>query len=180
MKGWKKRSQKYVLRTRWLSLRKDGYKTPEGKIVDDFYIVERPDFVVIVPETKDGKFVLVKQYRLGIEKNILNFPMGFTEKGEPIRRTARRELIEETGFSGGTITHIGSFLLSPPFIKSTGHVFSIRNISKKRGKGIDDKGEIEKVMIVSGRELEKLIKKKKLPDFVSIGSYLLLKNSRSG
>ena len=68
MKKWKKISFQYLLKTPWLSLRKDKYETPGGEVIDDYYVVERDNFVVIVPKTNDGNYILIKQYRQGPEK----------------------------------------------------------------------------------------------------------------
>ena len=176
MKRWKKISWKYILRTPWLSLRKDTYKTPIGGIINDFYIVERPDFIVIVPQSKDGKYILVKQYRHGLGRSVLNFPMGFVEKNETLQETAKRELAEETKYFSGNLEYIGRLYLSPPFIKCKGHIFLARDISIiEKDKKIDDT-EIEKIIFVDQYEIEELINKKALSDFVSVASYYLVKN----
>jgi len=175
MKQWKKLSQQYVLRSPWLSLRKDKYKTPTEEIINDFYIVERPDFIVIVPQTKDGKFILAKQYRHGIEKSILNFPMGFIDKNESPQETARKELSEETGFSGGKLEYVGKLFLSPPFIKSIGHIFGVHGVSHVSQNEETDGIEVERVELVDTNKIETLIDKGELSDFVSVASYFLVK-----
>lgn len=177
MKKWKKLSQQYLLKTKWLSLRKDGYETPEGKIIDDFYIVERPDFVIVVPIDIEGRFFLVRQYRHGVEKTILNFPMGFLDNGEEPIKGAIRELAEEVGFSSKNVERLGDFLLAPPFTKITAHVFLASGLKQREKKlHTKDPGEIEEVVMVSGKELEHLIKTKEVVDLPSICAYLLAKN----
>jgi ADP-ribose pyrophosphatase len=59
MKGWQRLSAQYILKSRWLSIRVQAYRDSTGKVVDDFYIAERPDFVVVVPQTPEGKLILV-------------------------------------------------------------------------------------------------------------------------
>ncbi len=176
MGKWKKKSAEYILQSPWLSVRKDAYETPEGKIIDNFYIVERPDFVMIVPQTEDKKFILVRQYRHGVEDIILNFPMGFIIKGEKPKATAERELFEETGFSGGHIEPLGNFLLAPPFTKTTVYAFMAMGLKENNEvKNFADIEEIDKVVSVSEKELEDLIEKSKLCDLSSVCAYLLMK-----
>lgn len=176
MKNWKKLSHEYLLKTKWLSLRKDSYETPEGKIIDDFYIVERPNVVVIVPQTSEGKFVLVRQYRHGIEEIVLNFPMGFIDSGEEPRSAAKRELFEETGFHADTIKFLGKFFLTPSFTKISAHIFSAENLSaQETNHEKSDTDEISEIVFVSRLELEDLIAREKFSGLTSICAYLLTK-----
>lgn len=175
---WKKVSETYLTQTPWLSLRKDGYKTDEVS-ASDYYIVERPDYVVIVPQTKDKKFLLVRQYRHGVQKNILNFPMGFIDQREKTEQAATRELVEEIGVSEKNIKikFISSFFLAPGFLPTEGHVFFAQDvIVERKTKALDCNEHIRGVEKVSARQLEELIKKRILTDLSSIGAYLLVKN----
>ncbi len=180
MKNWKKLSSEYVFRSRWMSLRKDAYKTPKKETIPDFYIVERPDFVVIVPQTKKGKLILVQQYRHGVEKLLLNFPMGYINPKEKPKNAALRELSEETGLVVQDVRLLGSFFLSPPFMKTKGYIFSAVNISvpsenSKVSSMKFDKQEIKKVISLSQPEIEKRIHSGEICDFTSVCSYLLFK-----
>ncbi len=61
--------------------------------------MEKPDAVIIIPITKDGKLVLIKNYRVPIERYCIEFPAGLLDqKGENREDAARRELLEETGY----------------------------------------------------------------------------------
>lgn len=178
-KNWKKVSEKYVVKTPWLAFRKDGYKIASGSI-DYYYIVERPDYVVIVPQTADKKFMLVRQYRHGVQNTILNFPMGFINDREKPKQAALRELIEETGLLAKQIKPIGSFLLAPPFLRTRGYVFLAKDITvKNKVKMPEHKEHIKSVKIVNARQLENLIKKGELADASSVVAYFLTKNSYS-
>jgi len=177
--NWKKVSEKYVVKTPWLALRKDGYKIA-NRSVGDYYIVERPDYVVIVPQTTDKKFVLVRQYRHGVQGTILNFPMGFIDNHEKPQQAALRELIEETGSLAKHIKLIGSFLLAPAFLETKGYVFLAKNITvNNRVKALEPDEHIKSIEIVSARQLEDLIKKRRLTDVSSVVAYLLTKNNYS-
>lgn len=175
MKKWEKISSQYLLKTPWLSLRKDVYRTPEGKTINDYYIVERDNFVVIVPRTDDGKYVLIKQYRQGPEKEIWNFPMGYIKKGEVSKKAALRELTEELHCSTATIDFLGNFLLAPSFTTMQGHVFLATNIgnAEEIQKGIDPDAEVIKTKAVDRKEMEAIINKKAQTDFATVCAYLL-------
>lgn len=171
---WKKLQAEYIIQSNWLSVRKDAYKTPDGEVVDDFYVVERPDFVVIIPLTIEEKFVLVEQYRHGLEREIMNFPMGFINEGEEPIRAAARELLEETGFSGGNLEFIGNFFLAPPIMKTVAHVFFANGVIHSGKSNNEEPAEISNVVLVNQSQIEKFIETGKLNDLVSLCSYLLM------
>lgn len=79
-------------------------------------IVRHPGAVVILP-IWDGaagrKLVLIRSYRLSVERSIYEFPAGTLEVGEAPAACAPRELEEETGFLAGRIVPLGNFLTSP-------------------------------------------------------------------
>jgi GNAT superfamily N-acetyltransferase/8-oxo-dGTP pyrophosphatase MutT (NUDIX family) len=76
-------------------------KLPDGKIYDNFYHLHFSPVVCIVAETTDGKLLLERQYRNAIHDMLTEIPAGVAEEGEQPVEAAKRELLEETGFSGG-------------------------------------------------------------------------------
>lgn len=60
----------------------------------------RADGILILPVTKDGEVVAIKEYRPVIGDNLFALPAGLIEKGENIEEAAYRELYEETGLKG--------------------------------------------------------------------------------
>jgi ADP-ribose pyrophosphatase len=68
----------------------------------DREIVEHPGAVAIVAVDNDGKVALVRQRREAVREYLLELPAGTLEAGESPLESARRELEEETGLTGGT------------------------------------------------------------------------------
>jgi ADP-ribose pyrophosphatase len=118
MKKWKKLHSKIVLDVDWMRIRKDVVELPNGRTVNDFYVWEGKPLVMIVPVLKNGRLVLVRQYKHGVEKVTLEFPAGYAEETETDQETAERELIEETGYAAKTMTYLGTLTGEPN--KSTG------------------------------------------------------------
>lgn len=96
--GWKRLATRYPFVTQWLRLRQDRVRI-DGKGDFTFTYREAPDSVAVVPVTKDGKIVLVRQYRYTVDDWCLEVPAGGTHDrtGVPIEEVALEELHEEIG-----------------------------------------------------------------------------------
>ena len=98
MKKWKLLSTKDISPHKWFPLEMRTYQLPSGKIVDDFSVTTLADVAMIVPVTKEGKVVLVKQFKPGIGDLFIQFPAGRIElEHADLLETAVHELEEETG-----------------------------------------------------------------------------------
>ncbi|VCU70977.1 ADP-ribose pyrophosphatase [Pigmentiphaga humi] len=80
-----------------LRVRRDGVTLPDGSAATREYILH-PGASMIVPLLPDGQVVLVRQYRYPMHRAFIEFPAGKIDAGEQPLATARRELLEETGF----------------------------------------------------------------------------------
>jgi ADP-ribose pyrophosphatase len=72
-------------------------------------IVEHPGAVTIVAIDREGMLTLVRQRREAARKELLELPAGTLEEGESPLESARRELEEETGLTGGTWREAAAF-----------------------------------------------------------------------
>ncbi len=97
-----------------IRVRLDEAKTPEGETVPR-EVVEHPGGVGIALEDEEGKFFFVTQYRYAQEKIMLEYPAGKKEPGEDPMTTAKREIIEETGYEGLDFFHLGSMVPTPAY-----------------------------------------------------------------
>src|SRR5882724_3364409 len=78
----------------------------ETRATRDAYMFVCPDWVSVVAVTTEGQFVMVRQYRYGIDGPSLEVPGGMIDKGEPPAVAAMRELREETGYGGGVLVSL--------------------------------------------------------------------------
>jgi ADP-ribose diphosphatase len=91
-------------------------------------IVEHPGAVAIVAVDADGMVALVRQPREAARKRLLELPAGTLEEGEQPLETARRELEEETGLTGGTWRELAAFYTTPGFCRERMHLFAAEGV----------------------------------------------------
>jgi len=109
----------------------------DGKLVDvtlerwgehEREIVEHPGAVAIVAVDTDGMVALVRQRREAARKELLELPAGTLEEGEQPLDSARRELEEETGLTGGAWRELAAFYTTPGFCRERMHLFAAEGV----------------------------------------------------
>jgi ADP-ribose pyrophosphatase len=93
-------------------------------------IVEHPGAVAIVAVDGDGFVTLVRQLREPARKRLLELPAGTAEPGEEPLETARRELQEECGLTGGEWRELAAFWTTPGFCREQMHVFAAESVER--------------------------------------------------
>ena len=91
-------------------------------------IVEHPGAVAVVAVDGEGYVTLVRQLREPARKRLLELPAGTAEPGEEPLATARRELQEECGLSGGEWRELAAFWTTPGFCRERMHVFAAEGV----------------------------------------------------
>jgi len=100
----------------------------EGLPTQNWYIVQHPGAVAMIPVTKKGDLLLIKQWRRPIQKIIYEIPAGCLQEGEPVEECAQRELQEEIDYKAKELISIGSFYSSPGYSTETVHLFIAREL----------------------------------------------------
>jgi len=91
-------------------------------------IVEHPGAVAIVAVDTDGMVALVRQRREAARKELLELPAGTLEEGEQPLDSARRELEEETGLTGGAWRELAAFYTTPGFCRERMYLFAAEGV----------------------------------------------------
>lgn len=156
MKPWKLLDTEYLVNAPWLKVAKEKCELPNGKVIDDFYTLWQPDWVMILARTVEGKWVMTEQYRHGTGKIALEFPAGIIDKGETPEQAAIRELQEECGYGldeRRPITYLGSFSVNPDRHRGRFHVVFIDGVERIGNTSFDDTEDIESFTL-SNEELQ--------------------------
>jgi ADP-ribose pyrophosphatase len=93
-------------------------------------IVEHPGAVAIVAVDDEGFLTLVRQLREATRQRLLELPAGTAEPGEAPLETAKRELHEECGLSGGEWRELASFWTTPGFCRERMHLFAAERVER--------------------------------------------------
>lgn len=154
MKPWKLLDTEYLVNAPWLKVAKEKCELPNGKIIDDFYTLWQPDWVLILARTKDGKWVMTEQYRHGTGKIALEFPAGIIDQNETAEQAALRELQEECAYGfPQSLTYLGAYPVNPDRHRSKFHVVFIDGVVRAGKTSFDESEDIESLEM-SDEELQ--------------------------
>lgn len=159
---WKTLSSKYLFNDLWFKVRKDVCETPNGKIVEPYYVYEFTPWVAAVALTEDGKVVMVRQYRHGLGETGIELPGGCVDDADSnYGQAIARELLEETGYSFSSYEYLGKISPNPSTNNNLLHMFLATGGKKTAEQSLDPNEEIE-VLLLSIDELKKLLRDNKI------------------
>lgn len=120
-------------------VRKDTCELPDGRVMPTYYVLEFPDWVNVVPLTSDGKVILLRQHRHGVEEDCLEIPGGSSHPGgkEDPRLAAERELLEETGYCAKEWISCGYHFPNPALQTNRMHTYIALGCEKVSEPNLD-------------------------------------------
>ena len=154
---WKVLTREYLSRKFWYTVRVDKVELPTGAVIDEYWISEFLPWVNVVAVTTDDKVLLIRQYRHGLGQVHFEIPAGTSDPGETsLEGAAKRELLEETGYGGGTWSPLVTLSANPALQTNLTHTFLAEGVA--RVKDADPgAGEDLRLHAVTIAELEALI-----------------------
>ena len=137
-----------IFRYKRLWIERRTIKLPQG--IEREKVIVHPNNAVAIFPVDHERCKLLKQYRFAIDQYIYEAPAGTIEPGEDPKETARRELIEETGFTAEKIVPKGFIYTTPGYTDEKIFLFEARDLSPSDEYGKDEDEIIEVVDIPTG------------------------------
>lgn len=150
---WKTLSSECLIKRPWLTARRDKVQLPDGRILDEYYVLEYPTWVNVIAITKEGDMVLVRQYRHALGRTNFELVAGVLEKGEDPLVAAQRELLEETGYSGGEWKELMQLSANSSTMTNLTHCFLAEGVEKTALQNLDASEDLE-VYVFSQEEVK--------------------------
>lgn len=166
-----------LLKSRIFTIQRLTYRSHSGHEIEKD-VVRHPGSVAIVPMFADGRVCLIKNYRVSVDRTLIEIPAGTMEPPEPPLDCAHRELIEETGFRAGKLQHLTSFFPAPGILDEEMHLFLATELTA--GDPAREVGEEIENFIVTLDEAKSLIAKGEICDAKTILGVLSVEHSNEG
>lgn len=147
-------------------LRSEGQAGPRVK-----HTVEHPGAVAIIPLLHDDQVCLIRNERVSVGKTLIELPAGTLEPAEPPRKTAERELREETGYSAGHWHELSGFFMSPGILNERMHLFVAKDLTA--GPPAREEDEAIENLITSWDEAIAMVLRGEIEDAKSVAAILL-------
>ena len=143
------------------NVRLDWLENPRTREVLQRLVLETSDWVNVVALTPEGRTVMVRQFRFGIGKITTEIPGGIVDPGETSGEAARRELLEETGYTTKDWVYLGAVEANPAIQNNLCHHWLARNVVKNGQVDLGD-GEDIAVMEMTVEEIKVEINEQRL------------------
>lgn len=136
------------------------------------FVLNTPDWVNVIPITEEGRILLIRQWRYGIEQFTLEIPGGVVEEGEDPKETASRELLEETGYRADRVVPLGMVHPNPAIHNNRTFTFLAQGLEQIGPPEGDGEEEIE-VTGVRPEEIPELVRSGKITHSLVIAAFHL-------
>ena len=154
---YKKIDERTVCKGNVMDFNECDVELPDGKIAK-WDLVHHSGGAAVLPVDDDGRIILVRQYRLGADRDLLEIPAGKSEPGEDPADTVKREMEEEIGYVAGNMEKMMDFYPAPAYSEEKTAIFLATDLMKTHENPDDDefvtieryKPEVLKSMIISG------------------------------
>lgn len=179
MKKWQLTNTQEVSPSKWFPLEKRTYQLPDGQVVDDFYVTTLADSVHIIPILTNGRVVMIRMYKPGIDEIMIQFPAGRYEpsKHENEMDAAIQELREEVGINAesSAMVKLGVLALMTTKASEKVHVFMLKDANQNAEQDLDQHEEIE-VLKLKPSQIDQMIGSGEIWDAPCIAIWHLVKS----
>jgi ADP-ribose pyrophosphatase len=154
MRQWRTRSRRTVLDlSPWVSVETHVVELPDGQVIEDWPWLESRDYVNVVALTEDERFLFFRQTKYAVDGTTLAPIGGYLEPGEEPLATARRELLEESGYEAEDWTRLGQYVVDGNRGFGVGHLYLARGARHVADPAADDLEE-QQLLTLTRAEVE--------------------------
>ncbi len=173
----RKTASQELFKGHFLHAMRDTVALPDGSTATREYVVH-PGAVMVIPLLDDGRLVLERQFRYPVGQVMVEFPAGKIDPGEPVFDCARRELLEETGYTARQWARAGQ--MHPVISYSTEFIDiwfarGLQMVGRKL-----DAGEFLDVITATPQQLIDWCRDGRVTDAKTLAGALWLQNVQSG
>ena len=178
MHNWKTKKIESLGKFKIFEIFKEIVENPRNNHLIDFYYLKQSNWTVVIPITNNNEYVLVKQFRIGAKKVFYEFPGGLIDKGEEPINAAKRELLEETGYTAKNFKLITETYPLPAFQTSKCFIFAAENAKFSQKISLDPGEQIETVILNENQVID-LILTNNFDNAIMMLSFLIYKFKKS-
>jgi ADP-ribose pyrophosphatase len=154
MRQWKTISRRTILsHSKYLTVENHTVELPDGRVISEWPWVITPDYVNVAVVADGGDFLCFRQTKYGVEGTSLAPVGGYVEPGEDPLATAKRELLEETGYQAPEWIDLGHYRVDGNRGAGTAYLFLARGAHRVAEADADDLEEQE-LLFLNRAEVE--------------------------
>ena len=171
---WERRASELLADYQFFRVRRDTSVHPRRGSSHEFYVIEFPDWVNILPITAEGELLMVRQYRHGARESTIEIPGGTVDEGESPKEAALRELHEETGWIAADAVELGWVYPNPAILENRCYSFLAEGLDRADTPRGDDGSEaIDALVRIPLTEVPRLFAEGQITHALTVSAFQL-------
>lgn len=174
---WICEKETVIVDSPFMAMHKKDCRSSEDGRKHQFYFFKSRNWCNIIPVTEDGKIVMIRQFRIGIDQHTLEVPGGVTDPSDQnTQEAAIREMTEETGYvplPGAKCLDLGWTHPNPAIMDNTCHSFIVGPVKKERNQKLDH-GEMIEVFELDLEEFAEMVLKGQVTHALMLNAFFFL------
>lgn len=152
--SWKRLNRKTIYDSKFMKVWEDVVELPTGHVMDDYSVAYLPDGVLVVATDENDNVLVLEEYKYASDETFLTFVAGGMDEGETAIDVAKRELLEETGYTTDDFEVVSTLDVYPSKIIHKSTTVRARNIRKVATPQHEDSEAISNIRLISMDELK--------------------------